>query len=184
MSPYTFLLGLHWSRSCLLKFSLEVWALSIRTAALQSRITRQQKSQLWLRTTWDTNEASVTEREITEKREEKFHSCPLTAEVQLEHSPDYSSLSYGKPPGQETAASPKQFLMVGAREAPPSTPLHTTALSCTQPLFVHSRESWWTLSNDGPKYFCGWSLIPQQFYTSITIHSYGGVPSLHQQVKR
>lgn len=31
-----------------------------------------------------------TEQDITEKQEEKFQSCPLTAEVQQEHSPGYS----------------------------------------------------------------------------------------------
>lgn len=43
--------------------------------------------------------------------------------------------------------------MARAREALPApTPPRTTALSCSRSLSVHSRESWWTLSNDGPKY--------------------------------
>lgn len=65
----------------------------------------------------------------------------------------------------------------GALPAPTSP--CTIALSCSWALCVHSRESWWVLSNDGLKYFGGWCLILQQFYTSRTIHSYGEALSLY-----
>lgn len=61
-----FLLGMHWSRSCLLKFSLWVQALSVRAAAGFQQT--QQKPQLCIRTAWDTMEASVTKRFLKQKK--------------------------------------------------------------------------------------------------------------------